>query len=86
MTTIGQITDSRGVQWIVGLAGPTHAGSLRPGESIFDLLPVWSLRFRRRNGSKEVVVWRSKPIASPEEAKDILEGEPEWMYQDSATG
>lgn len=80
-----EVTDSRGVRWSARLSGPTRAGSLQPGQSIHTLPEFYLLRYRREGDSDhEIVVDLHAGDVSREEAKMLLEQQPEWIYEDWA--
>ena len=80
------IADSRGVAWRVTITGPTHAGSLQQGESIHSLPATYILRYHRtdQSNTSEITATVTTPDVPPDEAVEILEREPEWLYEDWA--
>lgn len=77
-----EVTDSRGVRWKAQLTGPTRAGSLKPGQSVYTLPEFYFLRYRREDGSEnQIVVDLHAGTVSNEEAQSLLEQQPEWIYE-----
>lgn len=77
--------DSRGVTWTARMSGPTRAGSLPEGRSRDELPEIFFLRFTREGDPRhEISLTLRSPDLSQEEAKELLEREPEWIYEDWA--
>ena len=76
------LVDSRGVEWLVRVTGPTRSGTLPEGGSIDDLPEIYFARYRRPEGQREFTVVLEVREESADALRTLLEDQPEWQYEE----